>query len=37
MDDIAEQQQLSGEITNAISNPIGFDSNVDEVNKQSEF
>jgi len=33
MDDIAEQQQLSGEITNAISNPIGFDSNIDEVSK----
>lgn len=32
MDDIAEQQQIAGEITNAISNPIGFDQNVDEVN-----
>lgn len=31
MDDIAEQQQLAGEITNAISNPIGFDNEVDEV------
>jgi hypothetical protein len=31
MDDIAEQQQLAGEITSAISNPVGFDNDVDEV------
>jgi hypothetical protein len=31
MDDIAEQQQLAGEITAAISNPVGFDNDVDEV------
>lgn len=31
MDDISEQQQLAGEITNAISNPVGFDNDVDEV------
>ena len=32
MDDIAEQQQLAGEISTAISNPVGFDQDVDEVN-----
>ena len=31
MDDIAEQQQLAGEISTAISNPVGFDQDVDEV------
>lgn len=30
MDDIAEQQQLAGEISTAISNPVGFDQNIDE-------
>ena len=30
MDDIADQQQLAGEISNAISNPVGFDQNIDE-------
>lgn len=30
MDDIAEQQQIAEEISGAISNPIGFDQNVDE-------
>lgn len=30
MDDIAEQQQMASEISDAISNPIGFDQNVDE-------
>ena len=30
MDDIAEQQQLADEISTAISNPVGFDQNVDE-------
>jgi len=30
MDDIAEQQQIAGEISNAISNPVGFDSNIDD-------
>lgn len=32
MDDIAEQQQLQSEITQAISNPVGFDAGYDEVN-----
>lgn len=31
MDDIAEQQQVADELTNAISNPIGFGHDVDEV------
>jgi charged multivesicular body protein 4A/B len=31
MDDIAEQQQLAGEISSAISNPVGFDQDIDEV------
>jgi len=31
MDDISEQQQLAGEISTAISNPVGFDQNIDEV------
>ena len=37
MDDIAEQQQLAGEISTAISNPVGFDQDVDEVNKNLSF
>lgn len=36
MDDIAEQQQIAGEISNAISNPVGFDSNIDEVNSSTK-
>ncbi len=31
MDDIAEQRQLADEISTAISNPVGFDQNIDEV------
>jgi charged multivesicular body protein 4 len=30
MDDMAEQRELSEEITNAISNPVGFSDDVDE-------
>lgn len=30
MDDMAEQQQLAGEISTAISNPVGFDADIDE-------
>lgn len=30
MDDISEQQEISKEITDAISNPIGMDMNIDE-------
>lgn len=36
MDDIAEQQQIAGEISNAISNPVGFDSNIDDVNSSKK-
>ena len=31
MDDIVEQLQLAGELSTAISNPVGFDQDVDEV------
>ena len=31
MDDISEQQELSNEISEAISNPVGFGQDVDEV------
>jgi charged multivesicular body protein 4 len=30
MDDISEQQQVAAEISNAISNPVGFSDNIDE-------
>ena len=30
MDDISEQQQIASEISQAISNPVGFDQDVDE-------
>ena len=32
MDDIAEQQEIANEIGEAISNPIGFGQDMDEVN-----
>ena len=31
MDDIAEQQDVANEISEAISNPVGFGQDVDEV------
>ena len=31
MDDIAEQQEIASEIADAISNPVGFSQDVDEV------
>jgi len=31
MDDIAEQNEISHEISDAISNPVGFGQDVDEV------
>lgn len=31
MDDIAEQQEVANEISEAISNPIGMGHDVDEV------
>ena len=30
MDDLSEQHQLAGEISTAISSPVGFDQDVDE-------
>jgi charged multivesicular body protein 4 len=35
MDDIAEQQDLAREITDAISNPVGFGAEYDEVSSFS--
>lgn len=35
MDDMAEQNQIASEISTAISNPVGFDQEVDEVTKYS--
>ena len=31
MDDVAEQQEVANEISEAISNPVGFGQDVDEV------
>lgn len=31
MDDVAEQQTIAQEISDAISNPVGFGEDVDEV------
>jgi charged multivesicular body protein 4 len=31
MDDVAEQQEIANEISEAISNPVGFGQDVDEV------
>ena len=31
MDELQEQQEISGEISEAISNPIGFGHDIDEV------
>ena len=35
MDDVAEQQEIANEISEAISNPVGFGQDVDEVNHLS--
>lgn len=35
MDDIAESQDLSKEISEAISNPVAFGADVDEVRKNN--
>ena len=32
MDDVAEQQEIANEISEAISNPVGFGQDIDEVN-----
>ena len=31
MDDVAEQQEIASEISDAISNPVGFGQDMDEV------
>ena len=31
MDDVAEQQEIANEISEAISGPVGFGQDVDEV------
>ena len=31
MDDVAEQNEVANEISSAISNPVGFGQDVDEV------
>ena len=31
MDDVAEQQEIANEISEAISNPVGFGQDADEV------
>ena len=31
MDDVAEQQEIANEISDAISNPVGFGQDVDDV------
>jgi len=36
MDDVAEQQDIANEISDAISNPVGFQQDVDEVSFRKE-
>ena len=31
MDDVAEQNEIASEISDAISNPVGFGDDIDEV------
>lgn len=31
MDEVQEQQEIANEISDAISNPVGFDKDFDEV------
>ena len=35
MDEVAEQQEIASEISDAISNPVGFGSEFDEVGDTS--
>lgn len=37
MDDLAEQHDLSNEIANAISNPVGFNADIDEFELENEL
>lgn len=34
MDDVAEQQEIANEISEAISNPVGFGQDMDEVSAE---
>ena len=34
MDEVSEQQEIANEISEAISNPVGFGHDVDEVSGQ---
>ena len=36
MDEVAEQQEIASEISDAISNPVGFGNDVDEVGETRE-
>lgn len=35
MDEVAEQQEIANEISDAISNPVGFGQDQDEVRVQA--
>ena len=35
MDDVHEQQEIANEIGEAISNPVGFGQDVDEVSEKN--
>lgn len=37
MDDIAEQQDIANEISNAISNPVAFGQDIDEDELEKEL
>lgn len=37
MDDLAEQHELSNEIASAISNPVGFNADIDEFELENEL
>ena len=37
MDDVAEQHELANEISDAISNPVGFNTDLDEVRQTLIF
>jgi charged multivesicular body protein 4 len=37
MDELAEQHELSNEIANAISNPVGFGAEIDELELENEL
>ena len=37
MDDVHEQQEIANEIGEAISNPVGFGQDVDEVSEKKKL